>query len=110
MALARRLAIVGGAAAAIYAASSFIPNFKTPGVKNLEERHTAAGGSPHGTPAQASKLGNSQLVEGRQTGASKTPDSAHFQENIADQRPNSRSEMQKKFNRTQYGGDGGKTG
>lgn len=65
MSLPRVLAIAGGALGVGYVAISMMGDFKTPGMKNIENRHTAAGGAPSHTPARASPMGREDLTVGR---------------------------------------------
>ena len=66
MSRARTLAISVAGLGVVYFAGTQIKDFRTPGVRNIERRHTAAGGGHNHTPAIASKLGDENSVEGRQ--------------------------------------------
>lgn len=57
--------MAGGIAAGIGVLVYGRNDFRTPGIKNIENRHSAAGGSDSSTPAQASMMGNTESVEGR---------------------------------------------
>lgn len=65
--LTKYLMAVGGVAAVVYGGIMLKGDMKTPGIKNIEARHSAGGGSESHTPAQASPRGNASLVEGTQT-------------------------------------------
>ena len=54
-------AVVGGLTFALYQ----MEDFKTPGVRNIERRHTAAGGGPTHTPASGTRMGDENDVRGR---------------------------------------------
>jgi len=56
--------IAGGIGLLVYGRD----DFKTQGIKNIENRHTAAGGSASSTPAQASPMGNQSDGAGRHGG------------------------------------------
>jgi len=56
--------IAGGIGLLVYGRD----DFKTPGIKNIENRHAAAGGSHSSTPAQASKMGDQEDGAGRHGG------------------------------------------
>ncbi|KAL3423921.1 hypothetical protein PVAG01_05668 [Phlyctema vagabunda] len=75
---------------------------KTPGVKNIEDRFTSAGGTANHTPGSASKLGSLDQTSnsGKDTGVG----SAHFNDNIADQRSEP-TVVGKAFNNMIYGQD-----
>ena len=55
-----------------YVALSRMDNFKTPGIRNIEARHSAAGGGDNHTPASASPMGRSDLTEGRHAASNST--------------------------------------
>ncbi|APA06447.1 predicted protein [Sclerotinia sclerotiorum 1980 UF-70] len=61
-----------------------LPSLKPPGVQNIENAHTRAGGSANHTPGYASTLG-SQDQRGR-TDEYRGVDSEKFKEGILDQR------------------------
>jgi hypothetical protein len=46
-------------------------DLKTPGIRNIENRHAAAGGGHSSTPAQASMMGDEKSGEGRHGASSK---------------------------------------
>lgn len=56
--------IAGGIGLLVYGRD----DFKTPGIKNIENRHSAAGGAPSSTPARASKMGDQNSGAGRHGG------------------------------------------
>ena len=66
MSRARFYGLVGAGIAGVYFVGSQMNDFKTPGVRNIERRHTAAGGAASHTPAQASPLGDEHATDGRQ--------------------------------------------
>lgn len=66
MSRVRTLAISACGLGVVYFAGTQMKDFKTPGVRNIERRHTAAGGADNHTPAIASKLGDETSVDGRQ--------------------------------------------
>ena len=66
MSRARTLAISAAGLGGVYFIGTRLDDFKTPGMRNIERRHTAAGGAPHHTPAQGSKMGSEEEAEGRQ--------------------------------------------
>ena len=66
MSRARTLAIAGAGLGGIYFIGTQMNDFKTPGIRNIERRHTAAGGAGTHTPAIGSKLGDEHQTEGRQ--------------------------------------------
>ena len=49
----------------IYYVGTQMHDFKTPGIRNIEKRHIAAGGAAGHTPAMASKMGDEESTEGR---------------------------------------------
>jgi len=65
MNIPRVLATVGAAGGMGYLAITYMGDFKTPGMKNIENRHAAAGGGHTHTPSIASKLGDEQDVATR---------------------------------------------
>jgi len=60
--------MAGGIAAGIGLLVYGRDDFKTPGIKNIENRHAAAGGGHSSTPAQASPMGNQNDGQGRHGG------------------------------------------
>jgi len=62
------LLMAGGIAAGIGLLVYGRDDFKTPGIKNIENRHAAAGGGHSSTPAQASPMGNQDDGQGRHGG------------------------------------------
>ena len=60
--------MAGGIAAGIGLLVYGMDDFKTPGIKNIENRHAAAGGGHSSTPAQASPMGNQNDGQGRHGG------------------------------------------
>jgi len=60
--------MAGGIAAGIGLLVYGREDFKTPGIKNIENRHAAAGGGHSSTPAQASPMGNQNDGQGRHGG------------------------------------------
>ncbi|KAI9663483.1 MAG: hypothetical protein M1831_002492 [Alyxoria varia] len=83
-------------------------DFKTPGIRNIEKRHSAAGGADTHTPAGGTKMGDENSMQGKQE-TEKGMSSKHFQENFGSQGPEP-SAVAKKWNKTHYGGENGKTG
>jgi len=65
MNIPRVLATVGAAGGMGYLAMTYMGDLKTPGMKNIENRHAAAGGGHTHTPSIASKLGDEQDVATR---------------------------------------------
>ena len=65
MNIPRVMATIGAAAGVGYLAFNYMGDFKTPGMKNIENRHAAAGGGHTHTPSIASKLGDEQDVATR---------------------------------------------
>lgn len=62
----RSVVIAAGTVCAGVFIVSRMDNFKTPGVRNIENRHSAAGGGHSHTPAGGSPLGKEDQVGGRQ--------------------------------------------
>lgn len=55
-----------GALGGVYFVGTQMKDFKTPGIRSLEERHTVAGGAPGHQPAQRTKMGSKDQVVGMQ--------------------------------------------
>ena len=74
-------------------------DFKTPGVRNIEKRHSAAGGAHTHTPAGGTKMGDENSTQGRQE-TEKGMSSKYFQENFGNQGPevSLRAEIPHHFN------------
>ena len=66
MSRARTLAVTAAGLGGVYFVGTRLNDFKTPGVRNIERRHTSAGGADTHTPAIASKMGDEEAVMGRQ--------------------------------------------
>ncbi|KAL9101136.1 MAG: hypothetical protein Q9163_003580 [Psora crenata] len=82
-----RKIIAGGVAIACIAFSDYLPNpFRTPGVKNIEQRYSSGGGTQHSTPGTATKRGNPDHVEPN-VEKSKAIGTPYYDEKIGDQRP-----------------------
>lgn len=59
---AKNIALIGAVGAGIYYVGSSMKDFKTPGIRNIEARHTAAGAAPDHTPATHTPMGKADDV------------------------------------------------
>lgn len=64
----RNVAIIAGVVCTSIFAFNKMGDFKTPGMQNIENRHSAAGGGHNHTPAGGSKMGSESDAEGKQVG------------------------------------------
>lgn len=62
----RHVAITAGVVCTGIFALNQMSDLKTPGIKNIENRHSAAGGGHSHVPAAASPMGKEDQPEGRQ--------------------------------------------
>ncbi|KAF2842895.1 hypothetical protein M501DRAFT_993673 [Patellaria atrata CBS 101060] len=103
----RNLAILGAATAGAGAYIVSYTGIKTPGVKNIESRITAGGGSPNQYPATATKLGDPSDATPRHENP-KGVDTKNFKDNISDQKVEEPALLDKAFNKMHYGNEKGK--
>lgn len=64
----RNVAVITGVVCTSIFAFNKMGDFKTPGMQNIENRHSAAGGGHNHTPAGGSKMGSESDIEGKQLG------------------------------------------
>ncbi|MCJ1243897.1 hypothetical protein MMC30_001094 [Trapelia coarctata] len=99
--------IIAGLVGLQYAGLNPIGNiFRTPGVKQIEDRYTSAGGSPTHLPASATPLGRKDQVMGN-TEQQQGVGTEKFAKTEGDQMP-APSPFDKAWYGTHYGHDKGK--
>lgn len=70
-----------------FVAFSQMGDLKTPGMRNIEKRHAAAGGGHSHTPGMATKLGDEENVEVKTMGRKGGTGTPYHEDKFSDQKP-----------------------